>query len=163
MTIFRKDAKFGDLTLIKRAAAKRKSSENIRRRWKCLCSCGTEIIVPEAYLVRKPNPKTHCGCKNKTSKTIYNREYRIWLMMHTRCYNDTHMAYKHYGGRGIKIHESWNRFEAGMDQGFENFIRDVGPAPTPKHSIDRINVDGNYEPGNVRWATDWEQAQNRRK
>jgi hypothetical protein len=97
-------------------------------------------------------------------------------MMHQRCYNKAHMAYHHYGGRGIEVCARWNRYEDPnnpkegevRDEGFENFLADVGPRPPQRHraerfwTIDRIDVDGNYEPSNVRWATPQEQADNKR-
>jgi hypothetical protein len=83
-------------------------------------------------------------------------EYAAWAQMLQRCYNPKYKAYKHYGGHGIEVHPSWrNEFLA--------FLRDVGRRPSTRHSLDRWpNNDGNYEPGNVRWATASQQAQNRR-
>ena len=155
----------GDLMLLRRVRSSKKLSPNQRNRWKVRClSCGTELIVPEYYMKRKHNPKTHCGCKLKTSRTTHNEEYRIWLMMHQRCYNPSHVAYKHYGGRGISIHPDWNRQTEGLDElaAFEAFLSHIGPRPSKKHSVDRIDNDGNYEPGNVRWATDKQQRANQR-
>jgi len=152
----------GEFKLLGRVRPNPKLHANLKIRWRVECSCGAKLTVPEFYMKRKGNPKTHCGCKDKTSKTIYNQEYRIWCMMHQRCYFPHHTAYKHYGGRGIKICDRWNRDVSG-DDGFENFLADVGPRPSMKFSIDRINVDGDYAPDNVRWATAKEQAQNTRR
>ena len=80
-------------------------------------------------------------------------EYRSWGSMIQRCTNPRNSAYGWYGGRGIKVCDAWR-------ESFLAFLGDVGPRPSPKHSIDRIDNDGNYEPGNVRWATKIEQAQN---
>ncbi len=154
---------FGYFKLLRRVRVPASTPKNRRIVWRVECVCGKIIKVAQMYMERQPNPRHHCGCLIKTLKTLYNREYRIWLMMHQRCYNVRHVAFKHYGGRGISIDTAWHRDRAGMVEGFEAFIRHVGPAPTMRHSIDRILVDGNYEPGNVRWATDAEQAANRRK
>ena len=89
--------------------------------------------------------------------------FRIWLLMHHRCYNPRHDAYHYYGGRGIHICDRWNRDVSG-DQGFENFLSDMGPRPKPhrRWSIDRINNNGIYEPSNCRWATHKQQRANQR-
>jgi hypothetical protein len=81
-------------------------------------------------------------------------EYGIWRHMKTRCENKNSPAYKWYGARGIKVCEKW------LD--FKNFFEDMGVRPSKKYSIDRINVDGNYEPSNCRWATMRDQQRNRR-
>lgn len=80
-------------------------------------------------------------------------ELRIFHGMWTRCTNPEHVSYARYGGRGVTICERW--------KSFANFFEDMGPRPSPKHSIDRIKTSGNYEPGNCRWATEAEQAHNR--
>lgn len=82
-------------------------------------------------------------------------EYRAWINMRQRCFNERHSSYKYYGGRGITICDRW--------KSFQNFISDMGMKPSSKHSIDRINNDGNYEPTNCRWATDLEQQNNSRQ
>jgi hypothetical protein len=83
------------------------------------------------------------------------KEYRAWSAMKNRCFNTQGPGYEDYGGRGISVYPLWvNSFAA--------FYAHIGPAPSPRHSIDRIDVNGNYEPGNVRWATPKQQAYNRR-
>ena len=150
--------RLGQLKLIQRTRPAKTGSYNTRKKWRVECECGRRITLPEYYLIRGQNPRRDCGQCNKTPKTIYNQEYRIWCMMRQRCYTPTHVAYKHYGGRGISIHPSW----LDMETGFEKFLEHIGPRPSPNHSVDRIDVDGNYEPENVRWATSKEQAQNTR-
>ncbi len=86
------------------------------------------------------------------------REYSIWHAMKNRCLLPSHISFEHYGGRGITVCERW----LDPDEGFTHFIEDMGFRPTAKHSLDRINNDGNYEPSNCRWATSHEQNLNRR-
>ena len=171
MTKFVAGLVFGKLTLRQRLRENKSHSATIRRRWRAECSCGTFITVPEYYLIRQPNPKVDCGCGRKTSKTIYNEEYRIWLMMHVRTEDERHVSYKDYGGRGIKVCPEWNRAsEDGL--GFDRFLAFIGPRPTPGHSIDRVDVNLGYQPYarpgdntspiQVRWATSSEQAANKR-
>lgn len=81
-------------------------------------------------------------------------EYSTWKSMIQRCTNPNRVAYKHYGGRGIRVCERWR-------WSFLNFWRDMGPRPSEAHSLDRIDLSGDYEPGNCRWATPAEQARNR--
>jgi hypothetical protein len=83
-------------------------------------------------------------------------EYRNWQALKDRCYSKGTKYYKYYGGRGITVCDRW------VDS-FENFLADMGTRPSSKHSIDRIDVNGNYEPSNCRWATHCTQAINKRK
>jgi hypothetical protein len=82
-------------------------------------------------------------------------EYRRWTAMKMRCLNPTVPCFKHYGGRGIQVCERWRR-------SFAEFFADVGPRPSPKHTLERLDNNGHYEPGNVRWATYAEQMRNKR-
>lgn len=129
--------------------------------WKCLCDCGSIVSTTPGHLYS--GHTRSCGClysevlvsANTTHGKSQSPEYRSWSMMRTRCNNPRVHNYHRYGGRGITVCERWNK-------SFEHFLQDVGPRPSLKHSIDRINVNGNYEPGNVRWATASEQALNQR-
>lgn len=82
-------------------------------------------------------------------------EYNTWAQMKARCYNSKSHNYINYGARGITVCDRWKN-------SFGAFLKDMGPRPSPKHSIDRINNNGNYEPNNCRWATNSEQVRNQR-
>lgn len=136
-------------------------------KWVCLCSCGAETVVASTYL-RTGHTKS-CGCLSVDALVSRRRThghspstgrkdgaYRVWQMMRKRCSDPTAHNWKYYGGRGIRVWTAW-------ESDYATFIRDVGPRPTPKHTLDRIDPDGNYEPGNVRWATPHEQRVNRSK
>jgi hypothetical protein len=120
--------------------------------WVCRCACGTERLV-RADRLRAGKSKS-CGCQRVSMRGL-TAEGVCWRGMKQRCRNPNNPAYPSYGGRGITVCERWNSFE--------NFYADMGPRPSPQHSIDRWpNNDGNYEPGNCRWATKSEQNENRR-
>src|SRR5260370_32778386 len=158
--------RFGRLILRQKVRENPAISPTIRKAYVCDCDCGIRLTVPCYYLIRSPNPKVNCGeCPDlKSSKTTFNRVYRIHLMMLMRCSDPRHVGYKYYGARGIKVCEEW----ADPVTGFDAFLAFIGPAPSPKHTIDRVNNDQGYQPSfegkiQVRWATPEQQANNRRK
>jgi hypothetical protein len=135
-----------------------RGSMNVHARWRCSCDCGRETLVRSTNL--RSGSTRSCGClyrrkgapsRHRGSNTA---EYRVWVGLRNRCECPHEKAYVNYGGRGIAVCERW--------QQFENFLADMGPRPSPKHSIDRIDNNGNYEPGNCRWVTQLEQMQNTR-
>jgi hypothetical protein len=152
----------GSVVVIARAESKGGKCTNAR--WVYLCDCGREGVVRGADL-RNGNTKS-CGCSAgdyvSASQTVHGhariglktRTYRVWMAMNYRCRSATAKEYKYYGGRGICICERWSAYA--------NFLADMGEAP-PGLSLDRIDNDGNYEPGNCRWATHSQQVSNRRR
>lgn len=130
----------------------------------CRCSCAaqTEREVVRADVVSGRSRSCGCAGNEKTIKrcTTHGRrhtpEFNAWSYMLTRCYNTNINQSKNYSGRGIRVCDRWRK-------SFEQFFADVGPKPGPTYSLDRFpNNDGDYEPGNVRWATPAEQANNKR-
>lgn len=127
--------------------------------WWCLCECGVMREVIASSL--RGGVSTSCGCRNSdlvverqtTHGDTRSAEYRVWAAMWQRCTNPKQRSYARYGARGIKVCRRW-------EESYEAFLEDMGRKPSPAHSLDRINYDGNYEPNNCRWATDTEQARN---
>lgn len=155
---------FGRMTVLCRAANHVTPSGKSHVAYVCRCNCGKERVVI-AHSLRAGTTKS-CGCliaeetSRRTTKHGANRrgkraaEYGTWAQMRSRC-NDPHSNnYDSYGGRGISVCARWDSFA--------NFLADMGPRP-PGHSIDRIDVNGNYEPGNCRWADRKTQSRNTRR
>lgn len=127
----------------------------------CVCRCGNVKTVRK-YSLRNGNIKS-CGCFHKeivslvrTTHGMSNtKTYSSWYSMIQRCTNKNNINYAKYGGRGISVCKEWM-------ESFVNFVSDMGSRPTGK-TIDRVDVNGNYEPSNCRWATQAEQNKNKRK
>lgn len=126
----------------------------------CVCMCGTECVARWAAL--RSGDKKSCGCLAAERATTFkytNGErhhelFQTWKTMIKRCHLPTNAKYKSYGAKGIVVCAEWRN-------DFNQFLADVGERPSPEYSLDRIDNSGNYEPGNVRWATSLEQQTNR--
>lgn len=146
----------GHLKVMTRLPDRKSGARNIRAQMLVNCSCGKRFQIARYYLVRKPNPRTHCGhLDREVTSYKFNPEYRVWKQMKERCYNEKHRSYPSYGGRGIRVCTVWLN-------SFEDFLRDMGPRPSPEMTLDRKNPNGHYEKNNCRWATPEEQANNKR-
>jgi hypothetical protein len=132
-------------------------------KWSAMCECGSVKIVHASNLCAGRHQS--CGCKRNENNTmrathgattggIRTPEYQVWRNMRQRCYNPSNPGWKNYGARGITVCPRWDAYEA--------FIADMGPRPSPKHSLDRIDNDKEYTSSNCRWATRTMQNRNRR-
>jgi hypothetical protein len=159
--------RYGRLTAVQQEGIHKRSGN---AQWLCECDCGGTKIVRSSSL-QSGNTRS-CGClgdetrsvngKDRTlhgySKTADGRpsiEYIAWSSAKYRCHCPTNPKFEQYGGRGITMCDEWRN-------DFQAFYDHIGPKPSPELSLDRIDNDGNYEPGNVRWATASEQRYNQR-
>jgi hypothetical protein len=138
--------------------------------WNVLCDCGTRTTARGHHL--RAGRSRSCGCLKREVTASRNAararhgearsagprsaEYGAWTSMIARCERRGWRDFRHYGGRGIRVCERWRR-------SYEAFLADMGRRPSPEHSLDRINVNGHYEPENCRWATRTEQRHNQRR
>lgn len=152
------------VTIIGRAQRRSKKAAY----WICRCDCGKTFEASTTNLTH--GRQKSCGCYRAFSMSLRQKvhghaattgrgqtpEYDAWSAMVRRCYDPKTTQFPNYGGRGIRVCDEWRH-------DFSAFLAYLGPRPSPRHSLDRINNDGYYEPGNVRWATLKEQGNNTRR
>ena len=143
--------RFGRLTAL------RGFRQNGATRWECRCDCGATATPLYTNLLH--GRTLSCGCGVVEAATTHGlsktKEYRAWRCMWDRVTRKTGKAWRNYGSRGVSVCRRWKKLE--------NFIADMGLAPSPKHSLDRVYNDGSYSKSNCRWATPSEQQRNKRK
>jgi hypothetical protein len=137
--------RYGKLTVLARAP----DHADGRAQWLCECECGSTKIIHGAHLC--PSGAKSCGCAiNLHGQLVHglskSPEYRVWRNMISRCHNPKQKSYGRYGGNGVFVCSEWRH-------NFKAFYEHLGPRPSPRHTLDRINSRGPYAPGNVRWAT----------
>lgn len=139
----------------------------IGKRWRCRCDCGRIVTIWRNCL--RNGQSQSCGCLQRellsarrrkhgacgSSSKTHTTEYVIWRGIKARCLNPNSPAWKHYGGRGVTMFNRWQH-------DFAEFLAYVGLRPSKNHSLDRIDNNGNYEPGNVQWIESWKQHGNTR-
>jgi len=153
--------RFGKLVVVRRG---KNAATSGNAMWHTRCDCGGKTFTPGNQLAN--GWVTSCGCtstKNrKHGQSVKGKhgssEYRAWSGLKQRCLNPKCREWHNYGGRGIKVHPRWTD----PTNGFANFYADMGPKPSPKHSIERVNVNGDYSPDNCIWGTPRQQVDNRR-
>ena len=160
-------SRFGRLVVVSELPRRIAPNGISLRMWQCKCDCGKMTAVSTSSISGARHVKS-CGCligdraRERCTKHGFAAsrgkrmpEYIAWMNMRKRCsVSEGHRDYQYWAGRGIKVCERW--------QNFSTFFADMGSRPSKKHSIDRINNDGHYEPENCRWATPLQQNRNRR-
>jgi hypothetical protein len=153
---------FGHLTALE-PVGKTKAGEVL---WQCRCKCDSLASVASSDLRR--GRTISCGCvrwsrisvgTHRESRNGRSPEYRAWIAMRSRCTHSNRRDFHRYGGRGITVCERWQQYELFI----ADLLATIGRRPSSKYSIDRIDSNGNYEPGNVRWATASQQRRNQRR
>lgn len=157
--------RFGKLIVLRRGETRIYPSGSKATHWICRCDCGRES-TPTTSTLNNGSSKS-CGCvaarkagdRERTHGLSGSTMHRLWKSIKARCNNPKVRSYRNYGGRGIKMWPPWN---ASFRLFLAEILIEIGPKPSPKHSIDRIDNERGYEPGNLRWATNAEQSRNRR-
>jgi hypothetical protein len=149
--------RFGRLLVVQQA-----ESIDGRGAWSCVCDCGATKTILDKSL--RSGKTQSCGClqadvtaeRNHSHGMVGSKEYRAWKHIKGRCHNPNDAAYANYGGRGIELFPAWR-------EDFSAFYAAIGPAPSRSLTVERIDNDRGYEPGNVKWATRREQTRNTRR